>query len=172
MKWITSTLSWYVLCGGVVRVFDRGGGGFPVDIFRLPPPFEQGKTVFLCKNFFKMMIVRRRGVLPPTFSGNSNVLLLCLFLNFNLCINGIFKFLSHLWFTFFRMSKKTQKNSGSLIRDFLGEPGKEWLPSELPTLRNVLLYMQFIKELSKQDARTVKDLVKEIFSFANVLILP
>ena len=70
------------------------------------------------------------------------------------------------------MSKKTQKNSGSLIRDFLGEPGKEWLPSELPTLRNVLLYMQFIKELSKQDARTVKDLVKEIFSFANVLILP
>ena len=72
------------------------------------------------------------------------------------------------------MSKKTQKNSGSLIRDFLGEPGKEWLPSELPTLRNVLLYMQFIKELSKQDAWNlpVKDLVKEIFSFANVLTLP
>ena len=70
------------------------------------------------------------------------------------------------------MSKKTQKNSGSIILDFVGEPGKEWLPSELPTLRNVLLYMQFIKELSKQDARTVKDIVKEIFSFANVLILP
>ena len=70
------------------------------------------------------------------------------------------------------MSKKTQKSSGSLILDFLGEPGKEWLPSELPTLKNVLLYMPFIKELSKQDARTVKDLVKEILSFANVLILP
>ena len=72
----------------------------------------------------------------------------------------------------FQNVKKDTKKSGSLIRDFLGEPGKEWLPSELPTLRNVLLYMQFIKELSKQDARTVKDLVKEIFSFANVLILP
>ena len=159
--------------GGYIEFLTGGGGRFSRGHFQVtPPPFEQGKTVFLCKNFFKMMIVRRRGVLPPTFSGNSNVLLLRLFLNFNLCINGIFKFLSHLWFTFFRMSKKTQKNSGSLIRDFLGEPGKEWLPSELPTLRNVLLYMQFIKELCKQDARTVKDLVKDIFWFANVLILP
>ena len=61
------------------------------------------------------------------------------------------------------MSKKTRKNSGSSIRDYLGEPGKEWLPSELPTLRNVLLYMQFIKELSKQDARTVRDRQGNIF---------
>ena len=81
--------------GGYIE-FLTGGGGFPWTFSGSPPPFEQGKTVFLCKNFFKMMIVRRRGVLPPTFSGNSNVLLLRLFLNFNLCINGIFKFLSHL----------------------------------------------------------------------------
>ena len=89
-------------------------------------------------------------------------------------MNGIFKLISYLTYDlhFSECQKKTQKNSGSLILDFLGEPGKEWLPSELPTLKNVLLYMPFIKELSKQDARTVKDLVKEILSFANVLILP
>ena len=65
------------------------------------------------------------------------------------------------------MSKKTRKNSGSLIGDFLGEPGKDWLHSELPTLRDVLLYMQFIKELIELDAQNlpVKDLTKEIFSF-------
>ena len=65
------------------------------------------------------------------------------------------------------MSKKTQKNPGSLIRDFLGEPGKDWLHSELPTLRDVLLYMQFIKDLIELDAQNlpVKDLAKEIDSF-------
>ena len=69
--------------GGYIEFLTGGGEVFPWTFSGYPPPpLSKGRQFFVCKNFFKMMIVRRRGVLPPTFSGNSNVLLLRLFLKF------------------------------------------------------------------------------------------
>ena len=63
------------------------------------------------------------------------------------------------------MATKTRKKSGSHLSNYLGT-GKELLPSELPTTRDLLRFGLLKREQSEEDKRnyTVDQLVKEMMS--------